>query len=167
MPHQLNSHFVKGLEGTWIGGGAGVYPPRVESFEYEELLTIKPTAKPQVWELRSATKNAKSGKPMHVESGFIRAPPNGEIELVVSHPFGLCEISSGSCHSGKKVELHATGNSLTRVKTAGSPYTTGIRRTYELSDDGDVLKFRMDMATNEHQGLQNHLTSELRRQREA
>ena len=151
------------LEGTWVGRGLGVYPPRVSPFEYTEILTVKPTAKPHVWEFRSATKSAQLGKAMHVESGFIRAPPNGDIELVASHPFGLVEISSGACQSEHRVELKATEKSLTRTGSGTAPHTTGLRRVYELSEDGESLRFIMDMSTSDHAELQNHLLCELRR----
>ena len=161
----MNLQFVKKLEGVWVGRGVGVYPPRVARFEYEEHLTVKATAKPTVWEFRSATKHAISGKPMHVEVGYMRAQQTGGVELVASHPFGLTEISSGTCVDDDRVELHASSNTLMRVGSATSPHTTGLRRLYAFSDDGDSLTFIMDMATSNHPELQNHLVCKLQRQK--
>lgn len=165
MVPQMNMQFAKKLEGIWVGRGIGVYPPRVPQFEYEEHLTVKPTAKPTVWEFRSATKHAISGKPMHVEVGYIRTPQNGSIEIVASHPFGLTEISSGACSNDDRAEMHASSSTLLRADSATSPYTTALRRVYKLSDDGESLKFTMDMATSNHPELQNHLICHLKRQR--
>jgi hypothetical protein len=160
----MNIQLLKKLEGVWIGRGIGVYPPRVSQFEYEEHLTIKPTAKPTVWEFKSATKHAVSGQPMHVEVGYIRAPSSETIELVASHPFGLTEISSGECSGDARVELVATPKTLIRVESATSPFTTGLKRVYEVSADGNTLKFTMDMATSNHPELRNHLISNLTKQ---
>ena len=160
---ERNVSLIKQLEGEWTGRGVGVYPFRVPTFKYEELLTIKPTARPNVWEFRSSTKNAVSGKPMHVEVGFIRTPPNGSIELVVAHPFGLVEISSGRRTSPERMELLASEETLRRADSASPPFTIGLRRIYELSEDRNSLAFTMEMSTSNHPISQNHLMCKLTR----
>jgi hypothetical protein len=160
----LNINLAKRLEGVWKGTGRGAYPPRVPEFVYHETLTISPTAKPFVWAFHSMTKHAETGKPMHVETGYIRAPPSGTIELIATHPFGLTEISQGTPKLLGKIELMATESGLQRVDSATSPYTTGLRRVYEISEDGQSLLFTMDMATNNHPELSNHLVSRLTRE---
>jgi hypothetical protein len=163
---QLNTQIIKRLEGTWKGRGRGKYPPKVSEFEYEEVLTIKSTARPSVWEFRSQTTHGVSGKPLHVEMGFIRTPTSGSIELVATHPFGLLEMSSGECTSDRRIELHASLGSLQRVQSATMPFTTGIRRLYELSLNGEKLTFTMDMATSNHPAMQNHLICELEKEKQ-
>jgi hypothetical protein len=160
------SQVIQKLVGVWVGKGVGVYPPRVAEFHYVEELTIKQTAKPIVFEFRSITKHAKSGEPMHVEVGFIRCPPRAPVEIVSSHPFGLTEISQGALQSDFKLELTSSeqNGSITRVRSATDPHTTGIRRVYELSQDGNELLFTMDMATSLHPDMQNHLICKLKKQ---
>jgi hypothetical protein len=159
----MNVQFLKRIEGVWTGRGIGVYPPTVGEFRYIEELTIKQTAKPIVWEFKSVTKHETTGKPMHIEAGFIRAPPTGSIELVASHPFGLTEISNGRIVSADTAELTSNLETLHRVPTATSPFTTGLRRVYEISQDNQSLSFTMDMATSNHPELQNHLICKLSR----
>ena len=161
---QLNAQVLKKLEGVWIGQGKGIYPPRVLEFNYQETLTIKPTAKPSVWEFRSATVHALSGKPMHVETGYIRTPSNGSVELIATHPFGLTEISTGECLNEYSFELVASDRTLHRVQSATEPFTIGLKRRYELTGDGLGLTFTMDMATSNHPEFQNHLVCNLTKQ---
>ena len=154
---------LKQLEGVWTGEGTGVYLPNVPEFHYIEELTIKPTAKPVVWEFRSTTIHAVSGKPMHVEVGFIRCPPTGLVELVACHPFGLSECSHGQYTPGEALTLCSSDKSgtISRTPTSSAPFTTEIRRIYDLSHDGKELTFFMDMATNQSPDLRNHLVSKL------
>lgn len=159
----MNVQLLKRIEGVWSGRGVGIYPPRVAEFHYTEELTIKQTNKPIVWEFKSVTKNAETGKPMHVEVGYIRTPSNGSIELVASHPFGLTEISHGKPTSDDGVTLAANAETLMRVPSASSPHTTGLRRVYQISPDDRSLSFSMDMATDIHPELQNHLVCKLMR----
>jgi hypothetical protein len=156
--------FGQKICGVWNGRGAGCFPPTVPEFQYTEELTIQPTGKPSVFEFRSSTKHADSGKPMHVECGFIRFPANGNVELIASHPFGLSEMSHGTFkEESSLMELRSdqTVGSISRAPSATSPHTTGIRRVYQLSADGRNMSFTMDMATDLHPDMQNHLICEL------
>jgi hypothetical protein len=160
----MNVQLLKRLEGTWFGDGKGIYPPRVPEFSYKETLTITPTAKPIVWEFKSVTKHAESGKPMHSEIGFLRAPPDGSVELTLTHPFGLLEMSVGNQLSESEVVMVAGTDSLFRVPSASRPATLGLRRSYQLSSDGRTLTFNMDMATDSSPELKHHLLCNLTKQ---
>jgi hypothetical protein len=148
------------LVGTWIGSGVGIYPPRVSEFRYVEELIIRTSSKPTVLEFRSATKNEKTSKPMHVEVGFIRFLTPETVEFVVSHPFGVNEISAGRFDETlNRLEVSSSigEGSIQRVKSASAPYTSELKRVYELSTDGTTMVFSMDMATSLHPTMQNHL----------
>lgn len=161
---QLNAQVIKKLEGVWQGDGKGIYLPRVPEFSYAETLSITPTSKPSVWEFRSTTVHALSGKPMHIESGFIRASPDGSVELLATHPFGLTEISTGECSNENSFELFATDKTLRRVQSATEPFTVALKRKYEVSSDGLGLSFTMEMATSNHPEFQKHLVCNLTKQ---
>lgn len=156
-----NVELLKKLIGTWEGEGICQYPPNVPVTPYLEQLTIRQAAKPTVFEYRSSTQHATTGNTLHVETGFIRCPPNTNlVEMVVSHPFGLAEISEGSVKNGSMELDTSDGKGIIRVSTTKGNRTTQLVRRYKLVDD--CLEFSMDMATNVHD-LQNHLVSRLKR----
>jgi hypothetical protein len=169
---------MKRMEGIWRGEGLGEFPPRIAPFQYLEELTIRPMAKPNTWELRSQTRNKVTDKPMHVEVGFIRAQPNaptaqnvqssrldsGKIEFVLSHPFGLSELSEGN-YFGNTIEVTCRNDGLNRVKTATAPFVTETRRVYDLKqeEDGDFsLNFLFEMGTS-ITPMQSHLVAKLKK----
>ena len=173
---------MKALEGVWRGQGRMHFPPHISPLHYTEELTIRAMAKPNTWEIRSATKNQANDKPMHIEVGFIRCHPvdenSGKIEICVVHPFGVSELSEGEYHD-MTIEVRSTEEKgLNRVDTAKSPSTTALRRLYEVkmttdeetsvgkeseSKEGNVpsLIFHMDMATTSCPEIQNHLLATL------
>jgi hypothetical protein len=156
--------FLKSLEGVWIGDGIGSFPPRVPEFRYIEELTIRQGSKPAIFEFRSATRRSKTGDPMHVEVGFIRSLPESDsVELVVSHPFGLAEVSHGSFCDSNMIELLSVEAGLIRTQSANGARTTCLRRRYQLDPIEGALTFTMDMATDSQPSLQNHLVCKLRR----
>ena len=93
-------------EGEWVGYGEGSYPPRegrpegVPTFRYVERVTFAPVPGKPVVAYASVTKAAPEdegspmrGKPMHAESGFLRALPSGAFELVVAQSTGVAEVA--------------------------------------------------------------------------
>ncbi len=54
-----------------------------------------------------------SGLPMHIESGFIRTPPEKEnfVEMVTSDPTGICTVLEGMVN-GKSLTLTSTSVTL-------------------------------------------------------
>jgi hypothetical protein len=161
---------LKDLEGMWKGEGRGVYPPRVGEFHYVEELTITALPKPNTWELRSVTKHKETGKPMHSEVGFIRCPAHnnestrGNIEFCLVHPFGVTEVSEGQFNEETgTLEVRSSGEGLSRTKTAKTPFTTELRRVYQLKqgeEQDKYLHFIFDMATTTSP-MQNHLEARL------
>lgn len=144
---------LAGLLGTWEGRGRGEYAT-IEPFEYLETTTFGHAGKPFLAYAQRTTA-ADDGRPLHVESGYLRVPEPGRIELVVAHPSGHVEVAVGELAG---TTLHLRSTVVVGTDTAKS--VTSLERTLEL--DGDVLRARLSMAAVD-QPLQGHLTAELRR----
>lgn len=142
------------LIGDWVGGGRGHYPT-IEPFEWREETRFWHVGRPAMLYLQR-TKDAVTGEPRHVESGFLR--PGSEpdhYELIVAHSTGHAELAEGAA-SGTRLELGST--SLVGSGTAKE--VSAVNRTLEL--EGDVLRTNLYMAAV---GLPmtHHLEGELTR----
>ena len=82
------------LLGTWVGQGAGNYPT-IEPFEYLEEVVFSHVGKPFLVYAQK-TRAVTDGKPLHAETGYLRVPQPGHVELVLAHPNGITEIEVGS-----------------------------------------------------------------------
>jgi hypothetical protein len=144
------------LLGTWEGAGVGDYPTtqpfrfgqqvRVDYVPGKAYLTYSSAA----WALAD---NGAIGAPMARETGYWRPQPDGEVEVLLTHPTGIVEIYLG-VHAPARVEL-ATRGVLT-TETA-KPYRAG-KRMYGLVEGR--LMWVMDMAAMGHD-LQPHVSAEL------
>jgi hypothetical protein len=141
------------LLGTWRGEGHGSYPT-IADFHYGEELTFRHNGKgflaysQRSWSL-------DDGRPLAAESGYWRPQPDGTIEVVMSHPTGICEIYVGQIE-GRKIEL--VSDVIVRTRTAKE--VTGIKRLYGMV--GVELMYAMDLAAV-GQPLQSHLAATLQR----
>lgn len=129
------------LLGTWEGRGRGEYPT-IDNFEYLESVTFAHVGKPFLT-YTQRTRAADDGRPLHSETGYLRAPGDNRIELVIAHPTGITELDEGS------VEIHAGGLLLTLFSTAiglstSAKAVTAVERHIEI--DGDELRYRLAMA---------------------
>jgi hypothetical protein len=141
------------LLGTWRGGGKGEYPT-IDPFDYEEELRFDHVGDTFLF-YQQASWSPDDGGPIHFERGFLRPGEPGRIEFTLAHPIGLTEIAEGPL-DGTEFELTSTGVGRT---TTGLTTTSVIRR-YRV--DGDVMRYRTDMATDETP-MAPHLEAELRR----
>ncbi len=139
--------------GIWEGSGSGSYPT-IETFDYVETLEIRATPKPFLTH-QQRTMHAETGLPMHVETGYWRAPVAGRVELVLAHPTGITEVCVGS-NLLDVLHVRSTGVQC----TATAKPVESIERWYEL--DGDTMRYRISMAAV---GLhhQHHLAGVLHR----
>ena len=140
------------LLGTWAGGGVGDYPT-IDRFDYLEEVTFSHVGKPFL--IYSQRTRSPSGARLHTETGYWRVDPEGAVEVVLAHPFGLVEISEGEV-AGDRVTLRSRHTSATSTGAS----VDAVQRTVWL--DGDRLRYTLDMAAS-GQPLQRHLEAELSR----
>jgi hypothetical protein len=145
------------LLGHWQGNGHGDYPT-IEKFEFAQELAFTHDGRPflhylsRTWLLDD---EGESVRPLAVETGFFRPQPNGEVEVLLTHPTGVAEIYFGTI-DGAKLELRT--DAVARTASA-KEYTAG-HRLYGLVE-GDLL-WTFDMAAV-GQPLQSHIWARLQR----
>ncbi len=145
------------LLGTWAGRGAGEYPT-IEPFGYLEEVTFGHVGKPFLT-YRQRTRADDDGRPLHAETGYIRVPSAGRVELVLAHPTGITEVDEGTLSvQGTTVEMELVATTIGR--TASAKEVTALGRSIRV--DGDVLTYTLHMGAV-GQPLQHHLTATLHR----
>lgn len=130
------------LLGTWTGGGHGDYPT-IEPFDYLETVTFGAiTGKPFVTYTQRTT-HPTTAAPMHTESGYLRNPSPGRVEMVVAQPTGITEVHTGDLtHSDDAVIINLATTAVVGTPTAKE--VTAVQRHWHLA--GDVLTYEVSMA---------------------
>ncbi|MBX9638422.1 MAG: FABP family protein [Mycobacteriaceae bacterium] len=147
------------LLGTWAGRGAGEYPT-IQSFEYLEEVVFTHVGKPFLV-YGQKTKGVTDGKPMHAETGYLRVPREGAVELVLAHPSGVTEIEVGSYSvTGGVIEIELATTDVGLTPTAKE--VTALSRSLRI--EGDQLSYSLRMGAV-GRPEQHHLAAELHRQR--
>ncbi|GBE67027.1 UPF0678 fatty acid-binding protein-like protein [Mycobacterium sp. MFM001] len=145
------------LLGTWTGRGSGKYPT-IEPFDYLEEVVFGHVGKPFL-AYGQKTKAAADGKPLHAETGYLRVPQPGHVELVLAHPSGITEIEVGTYTAdGDVIDIELTASTIGLTPTAKE--VTALGRRFRV--DGDELSYSVQMGAV-GQPLQNHLSAVLRR----
>lgn len=145
------------LIGTWAGQGHGEYPT-IASFDYREEISFVDIGKPfLVYTQR--TWATTDGRPMHTETGYLRAPEPGRVEFVLAQPTGQTESGEGTLTSTDDELLLEFEAVVTNTSSAKQVDATA--RRYRLA--GDQLSTSFDMAAV-GQPMVRHLTAELTRQ---
>jgi THAP4-like, heme-binding beta-barrel domain len=145
------------LIGRWEGAGVVGYPT-IESAQFGEEITFSHNGKPyliytsRTWLL---DEDGNIGRPSHMETGFWRPQPDGQLEVLLVHPTGISEIYLGEA-SGTKIEMATDAV----VRTATAKEVTAGRRLYGLV--GPDLAYAYDMAAV-GQPLQAHVSAQLKR----
>ncbi|MFH5231614.1 peroxynitrite isomerase [Antrihabitans spumae] len=145
------------LLGTWVGEGAGEYPT-IDSFGYREEITFAHVGKPFLI-YNQKTRALDDGRPLHAETGYVRVPEPGRIELVLAHPTGVTEIAEGTIAVADDVvdiELSATTIGL----TSSAKSVTALGRSFHIA--GDELTYTLRLGAV-GLPLQHHLAATLRR----
>lgn len=143
--------------GSWRGNGHGEYPS-IERFQFGQELIFQQDGRPFLHYLARSWIVDDGGNKVRdaaQETGFIRARPEGRLEMVLAHNTGLSEIWYGEAEGGK-VEFRTAGVGYTET----AKEVTGGHRLYG-NVDGDLL-YAYDMAAM-GQELQPHLWARLQR----
>lgn len=147
------------LLGTWEGSGDGEYPT-IDDFAYLESITFGHVGKPFV-AYTQRTRHPDTGAPMHAETGYLRVPRPGSIEIVMAQPTGLAEIYEGAVVGGDvPLVIDARSTSINATSTAKE--VTITERTISVTGDDLHYTFRMAAVG---QPLQHHLSATLHRLR--
>lgn len=154
MSHHPDLDRLAFLFGTWKGTGSGHYPT-IDDFEYHEEATYVPLGPKPVIVYTQRTRHARTGEPLHSETGYLRPVGDDGIELALAQPTGIVEIHDGRAGNGR-VELRSTLVGLTGTALS----VTETQRVLEVS--GDTLSYRLAMAAVGHD-LLPHLEATLRR----
>ncbi|HEV7579008.1 MAG TPA: FABP family protein [Mycobacterium sp.] len=145
------------LLGTWAGRGAGAYPT-IQPFEYLEEVVFSHVGKPFL-AYAQKTKAVADGKPLHAETGYLRVPEPGRVELVVAHPSGVTEIEVGSYQvAGDVIDIELATTSIGLTPTAKE--VSALSRSFRI--DGDQFSYSVQMGAV-GQPLQHHLAAVLQR----
>lgn len=145
------------LLGRWEGAGVGGYPT-IESFNFGQEIEFGHNGKPfltyvsRTWLL---DEEGNRVKPLATESGYWRALPERQIEVVLSHPTGIVEIYIGEVVF-HKIELRT--DVVARTATA-KEYSAG-HRLYGLVNGN--LMWAYEMAAVGHP-LTDHMSAELKK----
>ncbi|MDP7702731.1 peroxynitrite isomerase [Mycobacterium sp. TY815] len=146
------------LLGTWVGRGAGEYPT-IEPFEYLEEAVFTHVGKPFLV-YGHKTNAVADGRPLHAETGYLRVPQPGRLELVLAHPSGITEIEVGTYEvTGPVIEIELATVDIGLTPTAKE--VTALSRSFRI--DGDELSYSLRMGAV-GQPEQHHLSAVLRRQ---
>ena len=143
------------LIGTWKGEGTGAFPT-ITDFVYVEEITFVSTGKPFLaYQQRTWS---PEGAPMHVETGYLRQPKPGFLDLVVALPTGHAEILEGPLViDGDALAFTLEGSML---NATNAKQIVDSRRTYRMQDD--AITFGYDMSYAGHVGTR-HISSVLYR----
>jgi hypothetical protein len=154
-PPQLASEIghLAFLLGSWAGEGEGDYPT-ISPFTYSEQVTFGHVGRPFLTYAQRTIRH-DLGVPAHGESGYLRPAPDGRVELMLGHTFGVVELSQGTV-DGTSLELASS----TIGRSATAKEITAVERSIEV--DGDVLRYTLRMAAV-GQPMQQHLHAELHR----
>jgi hypothetical protein len=161
MPPDLHADLeaLAPLLGTWAGQGEGMYPT-IQPFEYLEEVVFAHVGKPFL-AYTQKTKAVADGKPLHAETGYLRVPQPGHVELVLAHPNGITEIEVGNYSvTGDRIDVELSTTAIGLSPTAKE--VTALGRSLRI--DGDELSYSVRMGAM-GQPLQDHLAAVLRRQR--
>lgn len=154
MPHEVLDRLVP-LIGRWEGSGDGHYPT-IQAFRYRETAFYGLVPGKPFISYEQRTWDEVTGEPLHSERGFLRLTEDGTVEAVLSHAFGMAEVSTGIVsESGLELRSSALGF---------APSAKPVKELHRLLDWSrpDQLRYTLSMAFQEIP-LSEHLAARLER----
>ncbi|MFR9751878.1 peroxynitrite isomerase [Nocardia sp. 004] len=145
------------LLGSWRGNGHGEYPT-IQPFSYVEEIRFGHLGRPFLM-YQQKTRATDDGRPLHSETGYLRCPHPGRIELILAHPTGITEICEGS-FAVEDGALHMELDSTDIGRSSTAKIVTALSRSIHLS--GDTIDYTLRMAAV-GEPLRHHLAATLRR----
>jgi len=145
------------IVGTWSGEGAGAYPT-IDPFTYREEVVFSHDGRP-VLRYQQRTWRSDSDIPLHVESGFLRGPIDGQAELMVAQPTGFTEVATLTIAQDDGALVLDGGRSPLQ-RSPSAKQVTDVRRRFRLV--GDELHYDLWMTFGGHED-EHHLRALLRR----
>lgn len=140
-----------------MGDGRGEYPT-ISPFAYRERVTLEHVGKPFL-AYSQRTTAVDDGRPLHAETGYLRHPVPGRLELALAHPTGITEIEEGTVSiDGEVFGIELASTTIGRTATAKDV----VKLERSIRVDGDELTYEVRMAAV-GQGLQHHLAATLHR----
>ena len=145
------------LLGEWSGRGSGEYPT-IEPFDYLEEVVFAHIGKPFLTYVQR-TRAVADGRPLHAETGYLRVPQPGEVELVLAHPTGVTEIEVGTYQEVDGV-IEVDVSASTIGLTPSAKQVSALARRVRI--EGDQLSYAVQMGAV-GQPLRHHLAAILHR----
>lgn len=140
------------LIGIWKGRGRGNYPT-IDPFSYDEEVSFACPNRPfLIYQQRTAD---PAGEPLHTETGYLRVPGPGTVELILAQPSGIAEVHTGTV-AGTSLRLRSTTVALAPT----AKQVSGVER--ELTVAGDDMHYVLRLAAMGH-AMQTHLEATLHR----
>lgn len=96
---------------------------------------------------------------MHGESGFLRGPVDGRVELIIAQPTGFAEVATLTVGE-EDATLVLDGARAALQRTPGAKDVRDVRRRFRL--DGDALHYDLWMSYAGHED-EHHLRAVLHR----
>jgi hypothetical protein len=148
------------LVGNWRGRGSGQFPT-IEAFRYleETAFTENPGEMLVHFEQKSWLLDEGDNivKPLHWEGGFFIPAEDGRIDILNAQNSRRVEVLRGESRVEDGCWFFRAGS----VLHGYDPRMAGTTREFEVS--GDVLRYRICMATDKVGEIQPHLEAELKR----
>ncbi len=140
MALQPNLAALEPLVGRWRGTGRGHYPT-IAGFAYRDEWEFTDLGKPFLLFVQR-TWHPETGQPMHTETGYLRVPADGSLEIVAALPTGQAEVGVGTVEVSDGVLALATNADVRNTPSAKR--VERILRTFRV--EGDDLRYTMAMA---------------------
>lgn len=142
------------LIGTWKGQGHGDYPT-IEAFDYFEEVTFSTIPTKPFLVYTQKTRDAVTGEPLHTETGYVRSPGPGHVELTIAQPTGIVEVHTGTIVDGV---YSFVSDQLVTTPTAVD--ISASTRTLTISGNELSYVFAMEAVG---EPMTKHLTATLKR----